>query len=102
MSIRTIKFAIREIQDFIKLYPKASPAIAFVLAISKYLTCPSSNHLRLSLCLRNNIDTDGVSIDDNQALDQLMKRLAKLGNTQQIPQSDQPIKHNVTYLQLLF
>ena len=40
MSIRTIKFAIRETQDFIKLYPKASPAIAFVLAISKILNLP--------------------------------------------------------------
>ena len=101
MSIRTIKFAIRETQDFIKLYPKASPAITYILAISKYLSTADDGR-RLSLYLRNIIDTDGVSLDGQQSLDHLIHVAAQQIDGQTHQDKPSPIKLNGTYLQLLF
>ena len=100
MSIRTIKFAVRETCDFARLYPKAEPSTAFILAISKYLSCNSGQ--RISLCLRSLIETDGMSIDDTQSLSQLMRLVADLIDGQTTVNNTQPIQLNGTYLQLLF
>ena len=100
MSIRTIKFAVRETRDFARLYPKADPSTAFILTISKYLSCNSGQ--RISLCLRGLIETDGVSIDDTQSLSQLMRLVADLIDGQTTVNNIQPIQLNGTYLQLLF
>ena len=99
MPIRTIKFAIRETRDFIRLFPQANPSIAFVLAISKYL---SADDRRISLYLRDAIETDGISIDDTQSLGQLMQLVADLIDGQTTVNNIQPIQLNGTYLQLLF
>ena len=99
MPIRTIKFAIRETRDFIRLFPQANPSIAFVLAISKYL---SADDRRISLYLRDAIETDGISIDDTQSLGQLMQLVADLIDGQTTVNDIQPIQLNGTYLQLLF
>ena len=99
MPIRTIKFAIRETRDFIRLFPQANPSIAFVLAISKYL---SADDRRISLYLRDAIETDGISIDDTRSLGQLMQLVADLIDGQATVNNIQPIQLNGTYLQLLF
>lgn len=55
LSMRMLKFILRELNEFIKAFPSANPLIAFILILSKYvtITTPGAQSEKLSRSFRD-------------------------------------------------